>query len=204
MDRASERFAIDRRGFLAGAAALVLWPRLARAAAPTGGSKLPDSTLRLLESSPLVYISPLRADGSESACHAEIWYAWIDGAVIVNTRPQGWRARAVAGGLVRARIWVGDHGRWKGHLGPDNQAFRSAPSFDARARLEKDKALLEQQIAAYGKKYGSDFDRWRDEMRDGIDKGTRILIRYEPAEPAGSSGVKPAGSSGVKPAAPKG
>ena len=188
MAPASDRLAIDRRGFLAGAAALLLWPRLAGAAAAAGASKLPESTLRLLASSPYVYVSPLRKDGSESTCHAEIWFAWLDGAVIVNTRPQGWRARAVAGGLDRARIWVGDHGRWKSHLGPDNEAFRAAPSFEARARLVKDKALLEQQIAAYGKKYGGDFDRWRDEMRDGIDKGTRVLIRYEPAEPAPSRG----------------
>jgi hypothetical protein len=185
MARVSDGFAIDRRGFLAGAAALLLWPGLARAAGAQAASKLPESTLGLLASSPYVYISPLRKDGSESTCHAEIWFAWIDGAVIVNTRPQGWRARSVAGGLDRARIWVGDHGRWKSRLGPDNEAFRSAPSFEARGRLEKDKALLEKQIAAYGKKYGADFDRWRDEMRDGIDKGTRILIRYEPVGPAG-------------------
>ena len=181
MARESDRFAIDRRGFLAGAATLLLWPRLARAATAEGGSKLPDPTLRLLESSPLVYISPLRKNGSESTCHAEIWYAWIDGAVVVNTRPQGWRARSVAGGLDRARIWVGDHGSWKSHLGPNNEAFRSAPSFEARARIEKDKHLLEQQIAAFAKKYGADFERWRGEMHDGIDKGTRVLVRYEPA-----------------------
>ena len=191
MDRASERFAIDRRGFLAGAAILLVWPRLARAADAPEGAKLPEATVRLLELSPLVYISPLRKDGTESTCHAEIWYAWIDGAVIVNTRPDGWRARAVARGQDRARIWVGDHGRWKSHLGPDNQGFRDAPSFEAVGRLEKDKALLEKQLAAYVKKYGADFDRWHDEMRDGIDKGTRILIRYEPVKagpPAGSKG----------------
>jgi hypothetical protein len=175
MARASDRGALDRRAFLAGAAALLLWPSLAR-----GGGKLADPTLRLLETSPLVYISPLRGNGAESRCHAEIWFAWIDGAVVVNTRPDGWRARAVAAGLDRARVWVGDHGRWKSRVGPDNEAFRAAPSFDARARLEKDPRLVERQVAAYEKKYAGDFDRWRDEMRDGVASGKRVLIRYEP------------------------
>jgi len=185
MARASDRAAIDRRAFLGGSAALLLWPALARsaeqaAAKPARGGKLPEATLALLEASPLVYVSPLRRDGAESGCHAEIWFAWIDGAVLVNTRPEGWRARAIARGLDRARIWVGDHGRWKSRVGPDSEPFRSAPSFDARARIEKDAHVLAQQIAAYEKKYAGAFDRWRDEMRDGVASGKRVLIRYEP------------------------
>jgi len=183
MARASDPSGLDRRAFLGGAAALLGWTALARAAEPApprSAGKLPDATLRLLETSPLVYVSPLRKDGSESTCHAEIWFAWIDGAVIVNTRPDGWRARAIPRGLDRARIWVGGHGRWKSRVGPDSEEFRGAPSFDARARIEKDARVLAQQVAAYDKKYGADFDRWRDEMRDGVASGKRVLIRYEP------------------------
>jgi hypothetical protein len=176
MARASE---LDRRGFLAaaaGAAAWLLAPGRARARG------LPDAARPLLESSPYVYISPLRADGAESTCHGEVWFAWLDGAVVINTRPGAWKARALRErGLERARIWVGDHGRWKsGLLGGRNEAFRAAPHFDARARFESDAAVLERLLARFEEKYAGEFDRWRDEMRNGFHDGQRVLIRYEP------------------------
>ena len=66
-----------------------------------------------LKQSGLVYISPLRADGSESTCHGEVWFAWLDGSVVIITGRDRWKARAVARGLDGARLWVGDHGPWK-------------------------------------------------------------------------------------------
>jgi hypothetical protein len=134
----------------------------------------------LLESSPYVYISPLRAGGAESTCHSEVWYAWIDGAVVINTAPTTWKSRSLAKGRDRARIWVGDHGRVKQMLGR-NEAFRSAPHFDARVEsVVKNEALLERLLAIYEKKYPREIASWSDKMREGYHSGARLLLRYTP------------------------
>ena len=147
-------------------------PRVSRAA-----EALPTA---LLESSPFVYISPLLADGSESRCHGEVWYGWVDGAVVINTAPTTWKSRAVAKGRDRARIWVGDHGRVKQMIG-SNDAFRKAPHFDARAESVKgDEKLLDKLLALYEKKYPREIAKWRDEMRAGYHSGERLLLRYTP------------------------
>jgi|SRR5690606_5785551 len=171
---------LDRRGFLAAAAGAATWllaPGRARA------KGVPEAALPLLESSPFVYISPLRKDGSESTCHGEVWFGWLDDSVVINTRRGTWKTVALRDrGLDRARIWVGDHGAWKTGLvgGGRNEAFRSAPSFDARARFETDRAVLDRLLALYETKYEGGFGRWREDMRTGFYSGQRVLIRYEP------------------------
>jgi hypothetical protein len=183
MARASERSGpgVDRRGFLLGAAGAAAWlwaPRSGAAEAAAAAAALPEATLRLLESSKFAYISPLRSNGSESTCHGEVWFGWLDGTVVVNSRRGTWKNRALRDhGLELARVWVGDHGRWK--AGSD-EAFRKAPHFDAKARFEKDKALLDRLLALFEEKYEGEFDRWREDMRTGIYSGQRVLIRYEP------------------------
>jgi hypothetical protein len=151
--------------------------RSAHAAAPTAGAS--DALVRALDTSRYVYVSPLKGDGSESRCHAEVWFAWIDGAAVTIVASDRWKARAVARGLDRARIWVGDHGRWKGLLGR-NEAFRRAPSFEARATAVRDDALLDHLLVAYERKYPDEIESWRDRMRSGHADGSRVLIRYEP------------------------
>jgi hypothetical protein len=141
----------------------------------------PDASLEAaLEASPYVYVSPLRADGRESSCHGEVWFAWLDGSVVVITGSERWKARALAAGLDRARIWVGDHGTWKGMLGA-NEAFRKAPAFEARAALSKDAKLLDRLLATFERKYPDEIGEWRDKMRRGFGDGSRVLIRYTPA-----------------------
>jgi len=127
-----------------------------------------------------VYVSPLRADGRESACHGEVWFGWLDGAVVVITGSERWKARALARGLDRARIWVGDHGTWKGLIGA-NEEFRKAPAFEARAAIAKDAQLLDRLLATFERKYPEEIGRWRDKMRKGFADGSRVLIRYTPA-----------------------
>jgi hypothetical protein len=184
MARASERrspLGLDRRGFLLGAAGTVAtWLLPGDGLAQGSGAKLPEATLRLLETAKFVYISPLRSDGSESTCHGEVWFGWLDGTVVINTRRGTWKAKALQRGLDRARIWVGDHGEWKAGLSERNEAFRAAPSLDARARFEKDRAVLDRLLALYEEKYGRDFARWSEDMRTGFYGGLRYLIRYEP------------------------
>ena len=174
---------VDRRTFLGGAAMLLLWPArvFAEPAASPAATALPPATLQLLDASKFVYVSPLRKDGAESTCHGEVWFAWLDGSVLVNTRRGTWKARALEKGQGRARIWVGDHGRWKAVVGSTrNEAFRAAPHFDARASFVTDHAVNDRLIALYEKKYAGEFDRWREDMQTGFYSGERKLIRYTP------------------------
>jgi hypothetical protein len=170
---------VNRRTFLGAAAGAALWPFVRGATRAFAAEALPTD---LLAKSPFVYISPLLADGKESTCHSEVWFGWLDGAVLINTAPTTWKSRALAAGRTRARIWVGDHGRVKGMLGSRNEAFRSAPHFDARVDSVKNgDALLERLLVLYEQKYPREIASWRDKMRAGYQSGDRLLLRYTPA-----------------------
>ncbi len=89
---------IDRRMFMTAAAGVLLWP-VARAAARAWDVAGPESEAALrtaLDKSGFVYVSPLKSDGSESTCHAEVWFGHIDGAVVLITAATTWKARALA------------------------------------------------------------------------------------------------------------
>ena len=181
---------LDRRTFLAGTLAALALPLLpaarahAQTAAAPGGSssaaagKLPEATRTLLSKSPYVYISPLRANGEESSCHGEVWFGWLDDTVVMITAADRWKARAIEKGRDRARLWVGDHGRWKTPTGR-NEAFREAPNFDARVSRSRDKALLDRMLALYEKKYPKEIGNWRDRFVEGFASGERWLLRYD-------------------------
>jgi len=173
--------ALDRRSFLLGttAAALSLSLTSRLAGALEAPAPLPSGTIAALETSPFVYVCPLRRDGRESTCHGEVWYAWLDGAVVLTTSKGSWKARSAEQGSGRARLWVGSFGRWKQMIGR-NEAFRAAPSFDARVHERKDEALLTRLLAAYEKKYPNEFSNWRDRMRAGHASGERVLLQYDP------------------------
>ena len=146
-------------------------------------AKQPDSSslpIGLLEKSSFVYISPLLRSGKESSCHAELWYAWIDDSVVVTVARDRWKAAALRRGLNGARIWVGDHGRWKTMLGARNEDFLAAPNFYAKAERIEDKEMIEPLLTVYAKKYPDEISRWRDRMRSGNADGSRIMIRYRP------------------------
>lgn len=161
---------IHRRTFLATTGSALLAPvAFARAAEVEAAA----------EKSGFAYISPLLADGRESTCHGEVWYAWLDGSVVMITASDRWKARAIGRGLSTARVWLGDHGRWKGWVST-NEAFRSAPQFDAKVTVAKDAALLERMLAVFERKYPAEIAAWRDKMRSGFASGSRVLIRYTP------------------------
>lgn len=177
-----------------------LWPRRARAAEEPGasgsdnasGAVLPETTRRALETSPYVYVSPLRSDGSESACHGEVWYAWLDGRVVIITARDRWKAQALTRGLDRARLWVGDYGRWK-RLGIVNDDFRQGPRFTARAERITDPAVLDRLLVAYERKYPDEIGEWRDRFREGFASGERVLLAYTPLEADGAGEAVPDG-----------
>lgn len=164
---------ITRRQFLAGSAAgaAALWlPRRA-----FGDEADPGVALKAaLAASPLVYVSPLRKDGSESTCHGEVWFVAEGDDVLVVTAAERWKARALSQGLDRARLWVGDFGVWTRSGGK----FKSAPGFDARASFEKDAAAHTRALQSFGKKYPAEWDKWGPRFRAGLADGTRVLIRY--------------------------
>jgi hypothetical protein len=157
---------------------VLLWP-LTGVARDETSSPLPADARRALAESRYVYISPLRSDGEESRCHGEVWFGWIDRAVVVNASPESWKATSIRRGLDRARVWVGDYGRWKRALGT-NEDFRAGPSFDARADFVADVSVLDRLLAQYDEKYPEEIGKWRDRMRDGFEDGSRVLIRYRP------------------------
>ena len=173
MARASS--AISRREVIRlglGAVAALAWPGRSNAAG------LGADVTKLLRKSGFVYVSPLLGSGAESRCHGEVWFGWLDRSVVLITSQESWKARALARGLSRARVWVGDHGRVGRVLGRD--AFRAAPSFEARARQEKAAAVLDRLMAVYRTKYSDEIGSWEPRMRSGFTSGERILIRYEP------------------------
>ena len=98
---------IRRRELLGAALGLLLSPAsaFARAGTPRRLALAPDIE-SALATSPTVYISPLRSDGEESTCHGEVWYGWLDGAVVINTQATTWKARSLGRGLDRARRLV--------------------------------------------------------------------------------------------------
>jgi len=184
LDLDSREAAVTRRRFLTRlgvgafglACALPGGPRPVIAKQPESAS-LP---VALLEQSPFVYISPLRSDGKESSCHAELWYAWIDDSIVVTVARDRWKATALTRGLDRARIWVGDHGRWKTTFGGRNEDFLGAPNFFAKAEQVEDKEMIERLLTIYGRKYPDEIAKWREPMRSGNADGSRIMIRYRP------------------------
>jgi hypothetical protein len=169
---------LSRRALLGGAAALtvgLVLPWRARAeAAATGGAR---AALEAAKTSALIYVSPLKRDGSESRCHGEVWFVEDGDALLVVTDPERWRASAIAKGLDRARIWVGDFGVWKDSKG----RFRSAPGFDARAVVDGDRGVHARALAAFGRKYPDEWDKWGPRFEKGLASGERVLIRYSPA-----------------------
>lgn len=164
---------LSRRSFLTTAALLagaLGWPSRALADAASDAKSA-------IAKSPLVYISPLKRDGSESRCHGEVWFVPDGDDLLVVTDPERWRAAAVGKGLDRARLWVGDFGVWKS----SNGSFRSGPSYVARARLERDRGVHARALEAFGAKYPDEWDKWGPRFRDGLASGGRVLLRYTPA-----------------------
>jgi hypothetical protein len=166
---------LDRRRFLIGAGVALGFLALPRGAAAQARPLAPE-TQRALETSRLVYVSPLLADGRESRCHGEVWYFADGGDAVLATSRDGWKARALRRGRDRARLWFGDFGRYRSW----RDQLAGAPGCDARARFDPDPAVFERLLAAFAKKYPDEWSKWEPRFRAGVADGSRLVVRYSP------------------------
>jgi hypothetical protein len=171
---------VSRRDFMRGAAALsgmiMLPANLARSRDVE--FRVSKAAQAAIETSKLIYITPLKSDGKESSCHAEVWF-FADGAdLLVVTKEELWRSQAVKRGFDRARIWVGDHGVWKSSDG----AFRNAPTFLAQAEhISSDAKAVGRTLNAMGAKYADEgWSTYGPLFKQGLADGSRVLLRYRP------------------------
>jgi hypothetical protein len=168
---------LSRRGFLEAAVVVsgaLLLP--ARSAFSDTGFALSADAKKAMAKSPLVYLTPMRSDGKESACHAEVWFAHRGDDVYVVTSSSAWRAQAIDKGLDRARIWVGDYGPWRG-----DSKFKSAPNYMAKAGVvAKGDSAIESVLSLMGEKYASEWGKWGPRFRSALGDGSRVMLRYRP------------------------
>jgi hypothetical protein len=164
---------LTRRELLLGGAcalgAAALWPQ--RAFAVTDAAWLAAA-----KTSPLVYVSPLLANGSESRCHGEVWFFEDGGDVVLATATKTWKARALELGRDRARVWVGDFGPYS----KTPEKVKAAPNVVTKATRDPDPAVFARMLAAYAVKYPDEWAKWKPRFESGNADGSRIVIRYSP------------------------
>ena len=173
----------SRRTFLAAATTTLT----TAAAALTVGGLLPLSRAAMaatatqrtaldaaLQSSDLVYLTPLHKNGKESRCHAEVWFVQKSGVVYVVTANNAWRAKALGRGLQRAQLWVGDFGNWKSA----GDRFRTAPGFMATGTRITDQKEIASVLDLYSNKYRIQWLLWSSKFHNGLRDGTRVMLRY--------------------------
>ncbi len=136
-----------------------------------------DSLERALHDSDLIYLTPIRTDGSESRCQAEVWFVPDEGNLLVVTDSNTWRARAPRLGLDRARVWVGDLGLW----GDTDGKYRSLPQLETVVSHERDAFVQARVLDSFGEKYPVQWVVWGPRWRAGLADGSRVMLRYQPA-----------------------
>lgn len=156
---------LTRRMVLASAATLPVLPNILRAETASNEA---------LASSRLIYLTPIRSDGAESACKGEVWFMWDAPDIYVVTQATAWRAEAVRKGLTKARIWVGEFGVWTNA----NDKFRKAPELMLDGVLETDATAWDNTLEKMGKKYSDEWGVWGPRFRNGLQDGSRVMLRY--------------------------
>jgi hypothetical protein len=126
--------------------------------------------------SELIYLTPIRTDGNESSCQAEVWFVHHGADLYVVTANDAWRAEAIGKGLTRTRIWVGDVGAW----GDSDGAYRSLPQVEALASEVRDADTQNSVLDAMGGKYSVEWFVWGPRFRNGLADGSRVMLRYQP------------------------
>ncbi len=159
---------ITRRTCLCSAAISALSPILARYDA---------ELLAAMEASEVIYVTPIRSNGTESRCQAEVWFANIGTTMYVVTGVDAWRSQAIRQGLTSSRIWVGDLGVWA----DINGRYKSLPMVNAVGSIETDPIAQARALDAMGDKYPLAWVLWGPRFRNGLSDGSRVMLRYRPA-----------------------
>lgn len=128
------------------------------------------------DTSQLIYISPIKRDGGESRCQAEVWFLRYEVGLYVVTAVDAWRARAVKAGLTQAKVWVGDVGVWT-----RNEEYRELPALMAQATLIADARTHTAVLGKMGGKYPDEWDTWGPRFKEGLADGSRVMLRYQVA-----------------------
>jgi hypothetical protein len=149
---------------------------LASAVVPARAAAAASAARQALHDSDLVYITPLKRDGGESRCHAEVWFAYDGHDLFVVTSSTAWRSRAIAQGLNRARLWVGDFGNWQKSDGK----YRQAPELMAVGAGVDDATEQTRVLELFGDKYRLEWIVWGPRFKNGLADGSRVMLRYAP------------------------
>ena len=160
----------SRRFLLKATVGLAGWTMLPPLAA---GS---DDAREALQASHLVYLTPIRSDGSPSRCRAEVWFVQDRGDIIVVSQRHSWRAKAILKGLIYTKMWVGDLGVWT----RTNGRYKELPVIEAEGRMETDVSTQERVLKAYKEKYNTGWLFWNRRFRNGLKEGSRVMLRYRP------------------------
>jgi len=121
---------------------------------------------KALDSSKYVYVQSTRKDGKLSK-PAEIWFMPYNGAVWVASPPTTYRVKRIQAGQTKAKIAIGK---------------TDGPSFNAKGSIVKDPEVNKVLFEVFAKKYGSGWSSLEEKFRDGLADGSRVLVKYEPAD----------------------
>ncbi|MFT7688787.1 MAG: hypothetical protein ACI9FB_004152 [Candidatus Azotimanducaceae bacterium] len=127
-----------------------------------------------LQSSDLIYLTPIKTNGQESSCQSEIWFVWDGLDIYVCTKTASWRAAAARMGLEHTRIWVGDLGVWT------KAKYKTLPRINAVSSIIDDPMTVHQSLEMLGDKYPLGWLRWGSIFKKEMASGERSLIRYRP------------------------
>jgi len=119
-----------------------------------------------LDTSQYVYVQSERKDGTFGK-PAEIWFLHHKGAVWVATPTTTYRVKRIQAGQTKAKVAVGK---------------ASGPSFNAKGSIVKDPEVNTVMFETFAKKYPDGWASFEKNFRDGLANGSRVLIKYEPAE----------------------
>ncbi len=168
---------ISRRSLLTAAANAALLGIIPGAAlAVTKVAQSGDPLMTGLRDSGLVYLTPLKSNGDDSRCQAEVWFVYDEVDVYVVSDTTAWRSRAIQQGLVKSRIWVGDLGQWQRTDGK----YRQLPQLSAEGSVVTDSNTRKTILERFGEKYRGEWLIWGPRFHRGLEDGSRVMLRYRP------------------------
>lgn len=134
--------------------------------APARSASLTPELQQALDSSKYVYIQSERKDGTLGQ-PAEIWFMHYNGAVWVASPTTTHRVKRIQAGQTKAKVWIGK---------------TNGPAFDAKGSIVTDPEVNKVLFDTFAKKYADGWSSFEKSFRDGLANGSRVLIKYEPAE----------------------